>query len=223
MKKLVSALLFCLAIDMSGQSADSTTYSKFDIGFTFSPNYSYRTIKTVASKSAMKNFYDTLEVARYSYTGGVNILFHVSKNLALGSGFLFSDQGERTKKYLIQPVNNYVNHYYYIDVPLKANYYLTHKNVKFFITAGLAANIYLNSQTNTEIGNVEKGYMRLSSDMLRLSVSFIGGLGIDCPLTDRWYFRLEPIYRRSLTPVADAPLKKYFYSAGLNVGLFCKF
>jgi hypothetical protein len=229
MKKIISILLLFLVFIAKSQSQDSLGHGKLDVGYTFSPDYSYRTLKSNASNEWIKDTYDTLEVSKYGYTTGLNIVLHINKKLSLNSGLLFSDKGERTKKYPIQPINNYVNHFYYLDIPLKVNYNLGHKKyyyskakkTKLFLSGGLSANIYLTSRTVTETDNgSEKKSIATRPNLSRLNLSAIAGLGITCPLTNRWYFQLEANYRRSIISIANSSLKKYFYSYGLNLGLF---
>lgn len=221
MRKFILIFIFFLHGYAFAQPVDSSHFSKFDIGFSFSPDYSYRTLKTSGSDAWMKEFYDTLEVSRFGYTGGVNVAYHLNEKLLLSSGILFSDKGERTKKYAIPPVNNYYNHYYYLDIPVKATYYVLVKKIKLFLTGGFTANIFLMGKSAVASGNSgETKTVGLSSSISRIGLSFLGGFGIDCPATDRWYFKLEPLYRRSIMPTANAPVKKYFYSFGFNIGLY---
>jgi len=231
MKKYIFIYLLSLTFNGLAQSKDSLKYNKFNIGFTFSPDYSYRILKTDASNQWIKDTYDTLEVSKYGYTTGLNIIFYLNKRLFFSSGLLFADKGERTKNYPIQPVNNYINHFYYLDIPIKANYYFKHKKyfyskpkkIKVFLTGGTSVNVYLSSRTTTKVTNDETEPFAKSLQLSRLNFSFIAGLGMNCPITNKWYFKLESNYRRSITRVANAPVKKYFYSLGLNIGLFCKF
>lgn len=232
MKLTIFIYLFLFAFNAWPQSKDSSNYSKFDIGFTFSPDYSYRVLKTDVSKSWIKNSYDTLEVPKFGYTTGLNIIFPLKKKFFISSGLLFADKGERTKRYATQPVNNYTNHFYYLDIPVKVNYYFGHrkyyyskpKKIKLFLSAGTSVNVYLSSRTSTETGrNNDKESLSKSIDLSRINISFLAGLGFNTQLTNKWYFKLESNYRRSINKIADAPIKKYFYSLGLNAGLFCKF
>lgn len=231
--KLVSFIfILFLSASLWSQSGDTLRYNKFDIGFSYSPDYSYRKLKTDASNTWMTSIYDTMEVAKFGYTAGFNFIFHVNENLWIGSGLLLSDKGERTKPYSIQPVNNYINHFYYLDIPIKANYYLHHKKyfyskekkLKFFLSAGTSINIHLSTQTKAEsVAAGETETIKSMPEISKINLAFLAGFGIDCPITHHWYFKLEPNYRRSITAIADTPIKKYFYSLGLNLGLFCKF
>jgi hypothetical protein len=221
-----------LIFTAQAQLTDSVSYNKFHIGFTYAPELSYRILRTDEPDIWMKENFDTLEISKYGYTTGLNIIFSINKNLSLSSGLLFSDKGERTKKYAIQPVNNYVNHFYYLDIPLKVIYTIRHKKyyyskpkkMNFYITGGFSVNVFLNSRTKTISGleNTEET-LKNSFDLSRINFSFLAGCGMTAPITNRWYFKLEPLYRTSLNKVADSPVKKYFYSLGLNLGLFSKF
>jgi opacity protein-like surface antigen len=219
---LILSICFTLTIARA-QTLDTTAHSKFDFGFSFSPDYNYRVLSASNDNGWAKNFYDTLEVPKYGYTCGFNVVYNFNEHFNLGSGILFSDKGERTKKYVIQPVNNYINHYYYLDVPIRANYYLTISKVKLYASAGINANIFLGTESSVSTGNSgEKNNFGSSSAMSRFALSFIGGVGMDCHLTDRWYVKIEPLYRRFfMSANNDAGLKKYFYSFGLNIGIYC--
>lgn len=224
MKKILFLFLLLCAFGIHGQSADSLTYSRFDVGFAFSPDLSYRVLKAGAADSWMKEACDTLEVPKFGFTAGFHVVFHPHQRFFVSAGLLFSDRGERTRNYVVKPANNYINHYYYLHVPLKAHYYFISKeSIKVFAAAGLAPDVYLNGETRVETGsNGETKPLRPASGISRINFSFVAGIGLDCPLTRRWYFKLEPGYRRSLIPIADAPVKKYFYSLGLNLGFFCR-
>lgn len=214
--------MFCLQI--SSQTEVVEPKGKFDLGFSASPDYSYRILKAEATDTWMKNTYDTAEIARVGFTAGLQVVFHANDKFFFTSGVLFSDRGERTKKYLTPQVNNYINHYYYLSIPLRVNYYLISKKIKVFLSAGASADVYLKSFSVIEFGNAgDTKTLGLSSEISRLNLMVNAGFGIDCPITDRWYFKLQPDYRMSITPVSDSPIKKYFIFAGLNMGFFYRF
>lgn len=231
MRKFSILLLLLINFSVKSQSSDSTHFSKFEVGFIFSPDYSYRVLKTDASHSWMKYTYDTLEVSRFSFTAGASILLRLTKKLSLSTGILFADKGEKTKRYATRNAINYTNHFYYLDIPLKVNYYLRDKKyyfskprkLKLFLSAGNSVNIFLNSRSITRTVNTgDKESLAISPEISRINISLLAGFGLEYPLTQKWLFRLESNYRRSITPVANTSLKKYFYSFGLNIGLSCK-
>lgn len=223
MKKILLFLLLISSFPIWSQEPDSLRPRPLHVGFQISPDYGYRFLETGADDAWMKEIYDTLEVGRFSYTAGLSAIYNFNKNVSFGSGLLFSDKGERTKNYATPPVNNYTNHYYFLDVPLKVNYTVAYKKINFFITAGIVANVYLSGRTQVKTNSSgSKEVLKPTSEVSPVSFSFTGGIGIDCPLTDRWYFKLEPAYKRSISAATAAPVKKYFYSFGLNLGVFCR-
>jgi hypothetical protein len=216
--------MILLGCQVQGQTEEQEPLGKFDFGFSVSPDYCYRLLKAETSDTWMKNMYDTSEIARVGYTAGVQLVYHHNEKLFFSTGLFFSDRGERTRKYLIPAVNNYINHYYYLSIPLRANYYLIQKKIKLFLSAGVSADVYLKSFSVIEFGDAgETKTLGLSSEISRLNLMVNAGFGIDCPITDRWYFKLQPDYRMSITPVSDSPIKKYFISAGVNMGFFYRF
>jgi hypothetical protein len=224
MKTFFQFCFFLFCFQINAHTDESNPSGKFDIGFTASPDYSYRFLKTNPSDSWMKSTYDTAEVARIGYTAGLQVVYHHSEKLFFYTGIQFVDRGEKTRTYLTMPVNNYVNHYYYLSIPLRVNYYLIQKKIKLFVSSGLSTDFYLNSKSDIEYRN--SGYTKplgLSSNFSRINVLFNAGVGIDCPVTDRWYFKLQPDFRISLTPAANAAIKKYFYGFAFNMGFFYKF
>ena len=221
MQKIIFILLAILTLKTYSQSNDTTYSGKFDLGFSFSPDYSYRVLTSGTENNWMKDSYDTLEVARYAYTTGFSFAYHPDEKFSISVGVLFSDKGEKTKRYTIPPVNNYINHYYYLDLPVKASYYVYSGKIKLYVSVGICTNIYLRGLTHIEVpASAETKKVEMAPGMNAISASFIGGLGIDCPLSNRWYFKLEPNYRRFITPATNSGVKRYFYSGGLNAGFF---
>lgn len=223
MRKTALLFFMLIALSLISQKQDSLKVSKFNVGFSFSPDFCYHQLRSNGTGAWITDVYDTLEVGRLGYTGGTQFDFKICEKLSIGSGILFADRGERTKRYAVQPVTNYVNHYYYVDIPLKADYYFFRAKIKVYFTAGLNANIFLWGRSKVEIGRgQEKESVSINAKMSTVGLSALAGAGLDCPITDRWHFKLEPNFRRSLMPVAKDDLKKYFYSISLNLGLFCR-
>ena len=226
MKKFSVIFVLLFPLVLFCQTSDSVKLKKINLGITFSPDYSFRTIKTEASNQWIKDSYDTLEVAKFGYTTGLNLVFKFNKNFSLAIGFLVSDKGEKTKKWLtpIPPAINYNSHYYYLDIPIKANYVLINKKMKLYVSAGISTNILESHKIVILDGiNETKKTFINNTQLSKINFAMLAGFGIDCPITNKWYFKVEPIYRRSIGPIADAPLKKYLYSLGLNFGFYCQF
>lgn len=230
MKLLCTICALFLSTTFFCQHKDST-HSKVKIGIVFSPDRSYRTLKASGNDTWLKESYDTMEVARFSFTTGFQLVYALSEKLSVTTGLFLSDKGEKTKEYISPPPNNYVNHFYYLDIPVKFQYYIERKHLikktgkpRFFLTAGFSGNIFLKTKTVTTSSTFsEKEKFESNPNLSKINMAIAAGLGVDFPLTNTWDLRMEPIYRRSITSITKAPLKKYFYSFGLNIGLFHKF
>jgi hypothetical protein len=83
--------------------------------------------------------------------------------MALETGLLYADKGEKTNKSsLIFPGTDltvyyrFIYRYRYIDIPLKLNYYIRTERFRTFIAGGISTNIFLN-HTSTSILEFEDG------------------------------------------------------------------
>ncbi len=214
---------------------DTSKVHKWELGGSFSPEYSYRTLKADESGQTIKEIRDTLEVPKLGYTVGLNLLYHVNKRLAIETGILLSDKGEKTKKtsYSDVPAGQkimyytYKYNYYYLCVPIKANYSITTGKLSLYATAGIAANIFLTQKTRLITGHDSKDWERnttqTKSGFNTVNFAMMAGLGLHYKLNDQINLKLEPIYTRSFTSVINAPVKSYLYSAGVNFGIYRKF
>jgi Outer membrane protein beta-barrel domain len=235
MKTIHLLFIIFLPFTLFSETGDSVKTKKLQIGITYSPDYSYRKLKSDASGKLIADMRDTMEIGKYGFTTGVNIVYLITKKISIASGLLLSDKGERTKKYAlgnaasgVLPVNNrFIYHYMYLDIPIKANYYILTGKLKLFVTAGMSANIFLTQKTTSILDynsrSSEKKTSTVESDFSKINLAYTAGLGIDYPISTKMNFKLEPVYRRSITSVINAPVKSYLYSVGLNVGLYYQF
>lgn len=235
MKKLVLILLLFPSLVFC-QTTDKTP--RFALGVSFSPDYCYRSLTSDSGGKFVKDLRDSTEIAKFGYTTGVNFSYIISKRFSVDAAILFSDKGEQTEKKTLvfgssmggDPLfptkfkSNY--HYYYLDVPIKINFNILTKKVKLYLTAGVSPNIFLCEKTISVIeyddsrkerhASSEKGY-----SVINLAV--VGGIGFSYDFAKHWSFRLEPVYRRSVTSIIDTPVKGYLYSIGINTGVYYNF
>lgn len=231
MKKLLFLLLLLPLAGFSQEPTDSLKKKKVEIGITFSPDIAYRTLKADADSKDIKDFRDTLETPKFGYTVGANIEFKLGKKLNLEAAVLYSDRGERTKPEAVttgtvsqEPAKySYIFHYHYLDIPVKADYFLVNKKLRFYVTAGVSADFYLGS-AETILSNYNHGREKKSSsydpNFSKVNFGFLAGCGIRYPVGKRTDLLVEPVYRRSITAVNSAPIRSYLYSGGLTVGLY---
>ena len=161
----------------------------------------------------------------------MNLAYRLNKKLNIEAAVLFSDRGERTKAEQLyvstagQEAGTYAFnfHYYYLDVPVKADYFLINKKLRFYVTAGVSADFFLGA-TTTSLSDYKNGRERKNTSydphFSNVNVGFLAGCGIRYPVGKRSTFVAEPVYRRSITAVNSAPIKGYLYSAGLTLGLY---
>ena len=223
--KNIFLLLFLLPLSVFGQGEDSIKFKKLDLGFTYSPEYSYRMIKASSESQFLAESYDTLEVPKLGYTLGLNGIYTLNKKFALTVGVLFSDKGEKYKKDVFEAFTNYKNHYYYLDIPVKLNYTIIDSKIKFYGTLGVSTNLFLQHRiAYTLSGSSNSDNIRgNSTDISKVNMALNAGLGIDCPLTSRWFFKAEVGYKQSITSMtSNTNLKRYLYNFGPTVGLFYK-
>jgi opacity protein-like surface antigen len=220
---LLPAAVYC--------SNDSTKTKKIQVGVSFSPDYCFRSLRPDADSKWIADSRDTIETAKFGYTAGANFEFKINKKLDVATGILFSDSGERTNKYSLESASSaqepvmysYNFHYYYLSIPLKANYYFLTGKVGFYLTAGVSANFFLGQKTTaiTGFGNsVSRTDAKTDAGFSKVNLGMIAGCGVKYAISKNTELRAEPVYRRSLTSIIDAPVKTYLYSVGLNVGIY---
>jgi hypothetical protein len=236
--KLLLTLLTLIPLTLFCQNPATPKKVEFSIGLTFSPDYCYRTLKTDGSIAIYKwaaESRDTFEIPKFGYTTGLNFAVKFNKRFSLETGLLFSDKGEKTKRlsdlHAIKPDStmptavSFIYRYIYLDIPFKVNYYILTKRTKLYVMAGISPNILLTQQTASVIefndGRKETNRSHESGYLL-VDLTVIAGLGFSYDLSDKLSFRLEPTYRRSITPINDGGIRSYLYSIGLTTGLYYK-
>ena len=236
MKQIVFFLAL-LPLALFGQSSDPVRVKRFAIGLNYSPDYSYRTLKPTEQSKWIADSRDTIEIPKYGYTAGLNFLFRLNKKLTLETGLQYSNKGEKTKTRTLgildpnspqSPTNTievtFVYSYNYLDIPIKANYYLINQKFKLFLSGGISSNLFLSSTSKSTIsfapGNSSTNTSKSSTKYSSVNFALLAGFGIEHQLNSRFSLRLEPIYRRSIIPIIDAPIRGYLYSAGMNFGFY---
>jgi hypothetical protein len=230
-------VMSCITIAAVAQ--DST---RFSFGFKFSPDYSFRILKNDAAPGSTNDYIyhlrDSLEIPKLSYTAGFGGLFKFSKHLQLEFGIYYSIKGEKTKDYefiavqsndpLAPKTMSFKYNTTYLDIPLKINFTFLSGNFKPFVTAGISPSVFLFerhiSKTTFESGDIKRstsisykgtGYYIINPQILL-------GAGIYYQ-KGKFNFQIEPVYRRSLIRVNKGSIYGYFYSIGIETGMFYSF
>jgi hypothetical protein len=231
MKQIIILLLLLLPFASFCQKADSAKTKKMQIGLSYSSDYCYRKLKSDnASNKWMED--DSLNVPKLGYSVGLNFMYSINKKVSLEAGVLFSDKGTKTKKYYFGnpgygdlPANNiFIFHYYYMDVPVKANYYILTGKFKLFVTGGISTNIALTQRATSimEYGNRTTATTKSTIDpgFSRFNFAALAGCGIFYPITNRVNLKVEPVFKHSINSITTISVKNYLYSYGLNLGVY---
>ena len=98
MKKLLFTLLTLIAFNAFSQTPEIKSPGKIALGFTFSPDYSYRALNSDPDIKWVADSRDDREIPKFGFTTGARVLFTLGNKVSLESGLLFADKGEKTKK-----------------------------------------------------------------------------------------------------------------------------
>lgn len=237
MKVILIFTLSFFAATCFGQDLENQT-SKFSLGLSFSPDYSYRTLNAEANSDdqSIVDFRNRYESPKMGFTTGVRAVYRLNKSWSIEMGLLYSNKGEKqvNRYYVsIDPRKGFItdqdvtakfyNHYKYLDIPVKANYYITAKRLKLFVSSGLSANVFLRYNAVSHIERADGSEENDKSTEMKLSAlnfSAMIGFGAEYQIKDRIHVRLEPEFRHAITSIIDRPIKQYPYSLGANAGIF---
>lgn len=138
MKKLILTFLYATIVNISiGQD------HKLQFGVNFSPEVTSRVI------SGTKNAIHSMEIPKISYTTGLNFVYNLNKTIGFETGLQYINKGYQTEKIYLLPDNwwigvtsnndevRFIYNYQYLTIPLKTNFILGNKNVKFIGSLGI--------------------------------------------------------------------------------------
>jgi len=232
MRNLIGMILFLSSLVGFGQELVEKE-NRISIGVNFSPNYSFRTLKYSDELNFSFESRDDFEEASFGFNTGVQIMYKLKSKLELESGAQFSRQ---THKFVNVPIIGGENHseymgtadsqnqYHYLEIPLKMNYRFIDR--KFFVhaTLGMSVNIFIDSRTknwfeyNDGSSEVVFGEPAIFNEN-KIIFATMGGIMAGYNLNEKWSLRIEPLFRYSLTPIANAPIEQFNYSIGGQIGL----
>ena len=231
-KQLISILLILTSILSYSQESEISQRNSLHIGLTFSPDYCYRTLRTDPSYQDWADQQNSSQIPKFGYTTGINAILKFNKSIALEMGVQFSDKGMQTKMIKIeqedpdQSIPDEIHntwHYYYIDIPIKANYFILKGKLNLFVSPGLSTNIFwVQKRVHSEFNPDNEETYFMSEGFNRFNMAVLFGTGIDYFFSKKFNLRIEPIFRYSLTPLNNSELKRYQYSIGANFGLYYK-
>ncbi len=231
--KIFTLFLLFLSCTGFGQTSDSNAVKKIVVGFTFSPDYCYRTLYPSSGTygQVIADMRDTMEIPRMGFTSGVSLLYQINKLFTLESGLKIADRGEKTHVITLVPIepdpnlpsNKVVDtyHFLYLNIPLLLNYKVGIKNPEIFLSAGFSTGFFIKQWTTVKyIGAHKKTVLNEPNDCTKINLSAMLGFGVNYQISKKFSIRFQPLFSYSITPVCKVPLKEYHYSLGANMGLY---
>ena len=245
MKKLLILMASFPFLIHAQETKKSKSNKAVSIGFSFSPDYAYRTLKNNDGSSSSQLKIDSRnerEKGKFGFTTGLHVNARLSKKFELQTGILYSDKGyrifEKNMNSSPRPTDpthiKYQTSFNYVDVPLKLNFISGRGRLKFIAGAGLTANFLRNdSETVTFIyaDGSEKEYPRSYGFYNKFNLSSVISAGVEFKLGANIFLRTEPTFRYGLLKIIDRQVTDYvwdevtayLWDVGLTTGVYYKF
>lgn len=243
MKLSVIPFIFFVLLSFSVKSqTQEPKPKKFSFGVNFSPDYSYRSLHSNnPDNDFVMNQLNDWEVPAFGFTTGLSVRYLANEKFEFESGIQFSDKTYNfdvnkddyvsPNDGLNQPDDPAIpdrsvtrNHFYYLGVPIKLNYYFIQKRIRMYLSAGVSTDFFLDDKSKSFMkfsdGTEIRETFENDYDYNKISLTGLAGFGAETKLSQRFGIRVEPVFRYSFTPLVAAPMKGYLYSAGLNFVLY---
>ena len=225
-------LLSLLAHAQTHEAPEKRVY----LGINFSPDYSYRALSGDGAQvtSDLIEGRNSIEEAKFGYTQGLSLRYRVTKRLGLETGFLYSNKGYHVPKYNVgidlfggnEPsIVQWVVHYRFMEVPLKATYSFSRGKFRGFATAGTTVGKLLQAEHILRAQQPDGYWQTRSTDsstnFRSPMLSAVVGGGIDYHPNHWLMFRLAPELRYGMhSMVEDAPIQETLFTLGTNAGMY---
>jgi hypothetical protein len=224
MRLLAFYFLTFISIASYGQnkSTSSGNASKgFQLGFNASPDYCFTTMPSY------------FEVPKLGYTFGLNTAYQFNQHFSVETGLHYSNKGCQTSKMDLvffepNPSNpnqaQYIYNDHFIDIPLKANFTVGSRKIRFITSVGLTTNLFLKeTQTNiyvysdrTDINTISPSF----TDFRKVNFTPTLSAGIDWSVHPAVNLRVEPTAQYSAFTMTNTPLTGHLFSAGLKMSVY---
>lgn len=198
--------------------------SKISWGITQSVDLGYRLSSADPTFTWMKNSSDSIETPTLTSSSAVKLQYNLSEKISLRTGITYAKKGYQYKSGSLAGFDRYQENFSLIEIPIQLLYKMGQKKNKPYISIGTSAGYLIKSQAIYTLENsTKKVKMPLSSDLTKLQVNGILGLGMSFSLDQKWTLVSEMNYTQALFSISNGPLKKQLFTAGINIGLFRSF
>lgn len=240
MKKISILILTIIAVNAAfGQENSATGFKRFQIGLNISPDICFRTLNNNDGNSIsdivikLRNRDETIKIG---YTAGLNLCYNITSYFGIETGVQYSDKGFQhiqTEFISNQPDDPikpdkliFIYHFHYLDIPLKANFIIGKKKVRFYTSVGLTTNLFI-TEIKTEILKYDNRKVIKNEptlfDYKKVNLSPAISAGIDYKINSRMNLRVEPTYRFGVIKIIDTPVSGWLWNAGLNISYYFGF
>lgn len=236
MKLLLKFLFLSLALSSSvvqGQMKKSG--QKFLLGFNFSTDYNFRTLKKKDNSSntdlvLIKR--NELEIAKFGFTSGINIYIDLLNQMGFETGLQYSNRGYKTKNQELvyfppdpaSPSEGQFNYaYQYVGIPVRARFSLGRNKLRFISSIGFITNFLLDVKNIAKYKYADGRTISKTesiSGFKKIDISLVNSIGIDYKLNDNFHLTAEPTFRYGLIKTKDAAIRENLWNAGLNIGFY---
>lgn len=245
MKTIIIFFCFYTCAFYAQDSSSVKNPSKWQVGINGSADFCYRTLKSDGSEFAnqLTASYNNSDKPKAGYTTGISGVYNFNKTIGLQFGCLFSDKGFATKpidlavaagtpprrgfvytNYTSVTSVQYTYHYYYLDIPLRINFFAGKRKLRFIGSAGIIANIFLKEATTAYLTYANGGHgLEKGNDVTnynRINLSPMVSAGMNYRLTNKISLRLESFSSYGILKITDSLVNAYLWNAGINIGCY---
>jgi len=226
----LTLLIFFLSFPIMSIGQDSKhIQNKFSVGFSFSPNYSYRMLSYSDDLQYIVEAREEFEQPSFGFNTGTSLNYPITKRLELEIGIQFSRQTQLWRDVPIVDISGSTNQglgdselrYQYLEIPIRINWLVVNKKLFGFLFGGASTNLFLYDQSkswltyhngSTEVITGKIPYF----ESKKIGIALLSGIGVGYHFSEKLDFRIEPIIRSSLTSVGYGLIQQYNYSFGVQ-------
>ena len=206
------------------------------IGINFSPDYSFHSLTNndgSSSTDAVIKNRNSIEIAKFGFTTGIDLCIDLSQSLAIETGIQFSNKGYKTKALDLLfaqpdpslPINaSFQYSYQYVGIPVKARFTFGKNKLHFISGIGFMTNILIHQNVNVKQGypggRKDEKNQSSTSDYKKIDISPMVSFGLDYTINNKLHLIAEPVFRYGVIKTRDAPVTEHLWSAGFNCGIY---
>lgn len=198
---------------------------KSAIGFTFSPDYAYRSLlSTDSANKLFKEIQTTPQNAIIGFTSGLSYRFNLLGTIGIETGINYTRKGWSADSVNSQSVITNLFNYNYAVVPIKMRINLPSGRRLVYINAGVIGGVLLDAAKTVSTayftGTLNSNQTTIESVVSnKIYYSMVFGIGLDYRLISNLYFKIEPNFQRTMSEYSKETVKAFLNSGGINLGL----